>query len=552
MRRIAIALTLVAAVVGIHACAADAPTAPRPGSGGGTTSSALSIQLFTSNANPSAGTCTLIEAVVTLNGSQVPDGSSVNFSTDFGAFGQNGLPLVSVVTTNGSAVTALCGGGAGTAKVKAQATVSGKTNSATITISFQPSSSSLPFVSSCSPSFGPKEGGTVLTLNGGRFFGTPSSTRIQFTANGITRDGIVTSVTSNAITVQTPGFPEIGAPTVPAAITLTLGTYLPTPVVLSLPNCFAYGSADSGTPTVTAILPSSGPNDGHTRVTIVGSGFSTTGVQVFFGTVEATVVSVTYNQIVVLSPPAFGAGQGNLNQTVPVTVKNIASGIVSNDTVTFTYTVKVLITAVSGNVVQRIDLPFSQVTIYGQGFQAPVAVSLAGVAASIVSVSATEVVVLPTLPFVQGCANITGAIQVTNINTGDSADSGTTKFTYVVPKPVITGVSPSVGAAGISVTITGSGFPLNIADTEVKFGAHTAFVTSLSAGSIVATVPPGTVTTAPACTGGNPGGTPQNVETVDVSVTDRTTTCVGTSPQAFSYQLPCVAPTPTVTPTPGT
>jgi hypothetical protein len=36
MRRIAILLILVAAVAGLHACAADAPTNPGPGTGGGT------------------------------------------------------------------------------------------------------------------------------------------------------------------------------------------------------------------------------------------------------------------------------------------------------------------------------------------------------------------------------------------------------------------------------------------------------------------------------------------------------------------------------------
>src|SRR6202043_689872 len=125
MRRTAIALTLIAIVAGMYACSADAPTAPR-GGGGGTTS-ALQVVLFTSDANPKAGTCTLIEAVVTLNGAPVPDGTGVAFSTDFGSFSQNGLPLVSVVTTSGTAVTALCGPSAGTARVRGTATVAGQT-----------------------------------------------------------------------------------------------------------------------------------------------------------------------------------------------------------------------------------------------------------------------------------------------------------------------------------------------------------------------------------------------------------------------------------------
>ena len=344
MRRIAIALLLVAAVVGIHACAADAPTAPKPGTGGGT-SNAMSIQLFTTDANPKAGTCTLIEAIVTLNGTTVPDGTSVNLSTDFGTFGENGLPLVSVVTTNGTAVAALCGPGAGTAKVRGSVTIAGKSNSAILLVNFQPDSGTLPFVSFCSPSFGPKEGGTILTLNGGRFFGTAATTRVTFTANGISKDGVVSAVTSTTVTVTTPGFPELSAPTVPAPITLTLGTNLPIPVVLSLPSCFAYGTQDAGTPTVTAVLPSSGTNEGNTRVTIIGSGFSTGGVQAFFGTVEATVVSVSYNQVLALSPPAFGAGERNLNASVPVTVKNIVSGRGLERDVTFTYTPAMKITS---------------------------------------------------------------------------------------------------------------------------------------------------------------------------------------------------------------
>src|SRR5689334_2258555 len=120
MRRTAIALTLVAlAVVGLYACSSDAPTAPKPGNGGGQGSSALTIQLFTSDANPKAGTCTLVQAVVSFNGNPVPDGTSISFSTDFGTFSQSGLPLVSVVTQNGTAATAWRGPGAGSSKVHA-------------------------------------------------------------------------------------------------------------------------------------------------------------------------------------------------------------------------------------------------------------------------------------------------------------------------------------------------------------------------------------------------------------------------------------------------
>jgi hypothetical protein len=546
MRRILIVLTLAAAVAGLHACAADSPTAPRPGTGGGggQPSSSVSVQLFTSNANPPAGTCTLIEAIVSFNGNPVPDGTTVNFTTDFGTFGENGLGAVSIVTTGGTAPVALCGPGAASAHVKASATVQGKSNSATLVINFQPNSSTLPFVSFCSPSFGPLAGGTPVVLNGGQFFGTPATTRVVFTVNGVGKNGIVQSVTATQITVLTPGFPEVTAPSAQAPITLILGTNLPTPVTLSLPTCFVYGSAQNGTPNVTALLPSSGTNEGNTRVTVIGSGFDTQGgVQVFFGSTEATVVSVSFNQVVVLSPPAFGAGAGNLNQTVPVTVKNITSGITSNATITFSYTPAVRVTSIS-NGTQSIGF-LSPVTIFGQGFQAPVAVTLAGVPALVTSVAATEIVAMPGTPLLASCANVTGQVNVVNIDTGDGASGA--GFTYVVPQPSITGVSPGAGTPGTTVTITGVNFPSIQANAAVKFGTQSAFIQNggFAPGSITVTAPAGTVSANPACTNGNTGGTLQIVSTVDVTVTDLSDNCVATAAQAFSFELPCVAPTPT-------
>ncbi|MEP6995163.1 MAG: IPT/TIG domain-containing protein [Acidobacteriota bacterium] len=548
MRRIAIALTLLALVAGLHACAADAPTKPPSGGGGGT--SALQIQLFTSNANPRAGTCTLVEAIVSLNGNPVVDGTGVSFTTDFGTFSQNGLPSVSVVTSNGTSVTALCGPGAGTAKVKATATSGGKTGSATITIAFQPDAGTLPFVSSCDPSFGATTGGTVLTLNGGRFFGDASTTRVQFTVNGVTRDGIVQEVTANAITVLTPSFAELTAATNPAAVTVTVGTNSSTPVVLSLPTCFSFGSAASSTPTIAALLPSSGTTEGNTRVTIIGSGFSTAGVQVFFGAVEATVVSVNFNQIVVLSPPVFGSGAGTT--TASVTVKNINSGLVSTG-VDFRYTPALVITS-ANNLTQSID-NLSLVTIFGRGFQAPVAVTLAGIPATIQSVSSTEIVVIPSVPLLGSCDNLSGGIAVVNINSGDSTVAEGLTFTYVVPQLVITGVSPqsdhdALGNPVTQVQITGSGFPSNPAQAEVKFGTKTAFVdlAASTPGSLIVTIPPGTVVENPPCINGNLAGTFQVVETVDITVTNRATFCSATVSQAFTYKLPCILPTATPVP----
>jgi hypothetical protein len=538
MRRTAIALTLVALVlVGLYACSADAPTAPRPGNGGGGTgNSALTIQLFTSDANPKAGTCTLVQAIVSLNGNPVPDGTGVSFTTDFGTFSQSGLPIVSVVTQNGSAVTALCGPGSGVAKIRATATVQNQNGSANLTVSFQPDGGTLPFVSSCSPSFGAKEGGTVLTLNGGRFFGTTATTRVTFTVNGVTRDGVVQSVSQNAVTVLTPGFSEFGAPSLPAQVNIVLGTNLPQPVTVSLPNCFSFGAASSSTPTISAILPSSGTTEGGTRVTIVGSGFSSQGVQVFFGNKEANVVSVNFNQIVVLSPRHFAAD----GLVASVTVKNINSGAVSNG-VNFTYGPPITITAINNNV-QPAEGPFTALTIYGTGFQAPVAVSLAGWAASVVSVSATEIVVIPGPLLITDCNDVTGAVRVVNINSGDGVTSTDVGFTYSVAgsKPILNGSSPASGDAtggGLSVTISGAHLQ---SVTRVTVGGRSATITSQSDTQIQILVPDN-FATPPTCDAGNPAGTEQKSEEADITVTTGIG-CTATLPKGFVYFLPCVVP----------
>src|ERR1700730_10815358 len=129
MRRIAVAALMLAALAGAYwSCSTDAPapTPPTPPTtaGGKPTAGAspLVITLFTTDANPTAGGCTLVQAIVTFNGKAVADGTGVTFSTDFGVFAQNSLPVVSITTQKGSAIAVLCSTTTGTAFVNATAT----------------------------------------------------------------------------------------------------------------------------------------------------------------------------------------------------------------------------------------------------------------------------------------------------------------------------------------------------------------------------------------------------------------------------------------------
>ena len=269
-------------------------------------------------------------------------------------------------------------------------------------------------------------------------------------------------------------------------------------------------------------------------MTIIGSGFVSP-LQVFFGVVEAKVVTVSFNQIVVLSPPASGAGLPNLNQNVTIRVHEVTSGVDATKAEAFRYVTALQITSIDNNQ-QRVDQAFTPVTIHGQGFLSPVAVTLAGIPAKVLSVTATELLVLPGTPFATACADITGAVVVTNIDSGDSKSGPNFIYQVAQTKPEIASVTPAVGQPGTTVTITGTNLG-NI--TSVTFGGRPAAITSVSAGSVVVTVPDNGAP-APACPVGTPTGTPTNVGVAaDVVVTSALTGCSGTAASSFQYQLPC-------------
>jgi IPT/TIG domain len=534
MRRIAIGITALALLARLIGCTADSPTAPKPGGGGGVANGALQIGLFTSDPNPPAGTCSLIQAIVTLNGANVVDGTGIAFSTNLGAFEQNGKQTITVATSGGSATTSVCSASGGIAKVHASASSQGKSGASDISLAFQLSQSA-GVVTSCSPTFGPPAGGTALTLNGGGFTGTAATTRVVFFAGGIAREALVTNVSAGQVNVVTPAFPELTATSTPVQILVTLGLGTSSPTALTAPTCFVYSTAPASTPTVTAVLPSSGKNEGNTRVAIIGSGFVAP-VQVFFGSVEATVLSVAYNQIVALSPPATGLGLANQNQLVDVRVHEVNSGKDGTLTGAFQYGPAMRLISFAGANVQPSTGPFTPFTIIGQGFDAPVRVSLAGIVASVISVSATEIVVLPGPT---GCTGAGGGVTVTNINTGETVTGLSFTYTGGVGMTITT-LSPNqanVPSGGLDIVISGTA----LLNPIVTFGgASVPVVSSAVDGSSVTVHIPATTAAAPNC-GVNPPGTDLAAGLpVDVTVTNSVAGCSVTAAGAFQYLLPCV------------
>jgi hypothetical protein len=210
------------------------------------------------------------------------------------------------------------------------------------------------------------------------------------------------------------------------------------------------------TPLISTVTPNSGPVTGNTRVSIFGEGFQAP-VQVLFGTAEARVITVEFNEIVVETPAGRDTspdGSETVVGPVTVTVRNVNSQTSASMTEGFHYKNAVVITAAGPTIGPASG--GTRVTIEGTGFLAPVAVVIGGVAAQPISVSGTKIIAITSGVQVEGCADVEGEIAVTNINNGDTAVGP--DFTYDVPQPSIVGVSDAEPTAGevISVTVAGA------------------------------------------------------------------------------------------------
>jgi hypothetical protein len=539
-------LVLLAAFAG---CKGESPTAPdpTPGSGGGVPGSGgttppvgATVVLTVTNATPLAGSTSTVTATVTQNGQPVANGTAVEFSTSFGSFSLSDPSVASIIrtTTNGVATITLTAPNPGPAVVTAVV----NNVSARTTITFQaqqvppvtPSTS--PTITSITPTIGRPAGGETVAINGTNFR-APARVIFDF-GNGVTKDAFVVSVTPTQIVVLTPPIDVTTAQQRQATISVIVDAGTATEQrVNSTSNAFTF-QAEVLTPSIVTVSPASGPIDGGTRVTIFGDAFQAP-VQVFFGSAEAQVVSITFKQLVVISPTgretnpdASGAATGPID----IRVININSNKTATLTNGFRYTPKVQVTAAGPT-----DVPFTggtRVTIDGVGFNDPVAVSLAGFAASPIAVSGTQIVVISPAIAPTSCADVTGPISVTNVDNGDTGIGP--QFRFRVPTPSFTGVNPTNPTAGgnVSVSVANS-----VGGTVFQVGDRSVFPTSSTTVNGITTytlvVPTNFVFPSGACMlpGGLIGTAPQPL-TVGLTVTNPATTCTSTLANALSIQPP--------------
>lgn len=556
-------------------CQSSSPTEPKSSGTPVTPKPPTPVTTYTISvtANPPALTAggnspstVTIDVRRTDTGQAPPDLTAVTVSTSLGEFNSvgSGVTSTTVQLVGGRAQLALFpGASVGTATIRAALDTSA--GAANVQIGQQATF----FVSSIDPGVGNPQGGEDVTINGGGF-----DQPVRVTFNGATAQ--VLSVSANKIRVRTPSATAAGV-TVgvgearPVTVAVSINVNEPGQLTDSLANGFTYALGNGGTeqPQVFSISPASGSNDGGTRVTIVGDGFAQP-VQVFFGRggsaanfngVEATVESVTTNRIVAVTPAARGFGQNNVNQVVDILVKNLNTGFSTVAAGFYKYGSQVLITAMGPG-----SGPYTggtRVTIFGQGFDEPVAVSLGGVGQQVLSVTGTEIVFLTTgVPLStcpsSGVVSVSG-VSVTNIDTGDSATANL-GFNYIVPLPQIFGISPNSGGSGTTATITGQNFASHV---QVLFGDPTsgsaATVTANNASSIsirVPNAPQGFTFSTEPCDGngdGIAGGT--RLIPTPISVTVRAldgTGCVATLSNAFTLTPPnttCTGDTSTPPPT---
>jgi hypothetical protein len=273
-----------------------------------------------------------------------------------------------------------------------------------------------------------------------------------------------------------------------------------------------YWYDDGPAPAVAGLAPDNGDVAGGTIVVISGSGF-VAATAVSFGPNPAITFNVdTDRQITALSPP--GSGIADVMVTTPVGTS------VPGTEAQFGYVSAApppQVTAI--NPTTGSTAGGDVVTITGAGLADANGVEFGSTPATSLTVdSDTQITAVSP-------AGNSGTVDVTVTTTvGRSGASATDQFTYVVPMPAVTALSPSGGSAagGDQVTITGTGFT---GATGVAFGTVAAAAFTVDSDTRI-------TATSPAGSG-----------TVDVTVTTPAgTSATGTDDQ-FTYAVPLPAVT---------
>lgn len=503
------------------------------------------ILISLSDPNPLMGGSVTVTATITRNGLPVPDGTSVEFSTNLGTFNESNATSAVVATTGGVATATLTSPNPGLASI----TVRVGDIQAAAQINFRESTSLI--VTAINPTSGNPAGGEIITITGRNF---TSPVRVLFGDQPAT----VVSQTSTELRVMTPRI-NLGATEARRPVTITVISAAGTPgeqrVVVATPFVFEIQIL---TPVVYHISPASGPNEGNTRITILGEGFQAPS-RVFFGLsggqgsplidqVELEVLQVSFNQIIAMTPPALGLATSLRDTQVVVRVLNVASNKDNVLVNAFRYGPVMAITGASNTTGSA--LGGTQVTIFGWGFDDPVAVGLAGIGAQVIRVSGTEIVVRSS-PLQSPCTDLSGDISVTNIEDGATATGDELTFNYIGVFPLIASVSSPTFNPGSTVNVSiadpGLGFIRFDLDGQTLIPTPSVSTVGTGIATFAITIPATFVLDTVSCT--TPGGaTGERAVATEATLifNNVTTRCPSESINitVIPADLSCIAPPP--------
>ena len=392
--------------------------------GVGTSTGALEAGPTLSGFSPVSGT---VGTVVTLTGANLGATYKVTF---------NGLDAQVATLSAGTTVTVTVPAGATTGVITLTTPSGTVSTGASFTVS---APGPAPTVTSYAPAAGQVQGGAV-TLTGTNFTGA-SAVRFNGTAASFT----VTNATTIAATVPA------GATSGPLTVTTASGT-------ATAPTSFTV------LPAITGLAPGSGAVG--TTVTISGTSLSGALSVKFNGEYATSFTVVNATTVTAVVPTSATSG--------PVTVRT-PSGTATSPA-SFTVTASLAFDSFSPTA----GTVGTVVNLRGRGFTGTTAVRFGGVNAPTFTV-ASDLEIWATVP----AGALTGSIGLTtSLGTATSPSA----FTVDPGLPIVSSFSPTSGAVGTAVTITGNYFT---GTTAVRFNGTAATFAVINATTINTTVPSG-------------------------------------------------------------
>lgn len=322
-----------------------------------------------------------------------------------------------------------------------------------------------PTVISINPNSGPQGGGTGVTITGTNFrAGTISSVLLA----GIPCTGI-TVLNDTRLTCTTGTFtgpaPAVGD--VDASNQFGTGT---------LTNGWTYTAGGGNLPpTVTAIVPASGPAAGGTGVTISGLGFT--------GVTNVTLAGVSCTSIIVQSDTQLTCLSGVFVGPVPTTGDVTATNGFGTGTLLAAWTyigggggVPTVLTIIPNN---GPAAGGTGVTITGTNFAGVTNVTLAGVNCGTILIQSATQLTCVSGAFT-GPVPTTGDVNVTNAAGTGNLPGGYTYNAGGGGVPTVLTISPNTGPAGggTPVTITGTNFDASVSVALAGIGCANVVVQS--------------------------------------------------------------------------